>query len=90
MSDNILELEGVMSIAKAEALHHQLEEMFRKAEDVEIVTKNLERIDTSILQSLTGFVRDLKGAGAKVSWGEQSEVFSSAVEILGLKHQLGA
>lgn len=88
MSEQVLTLEGVMSIAKAEALHHQLEDLFRSAQDVEIVTKDLERVDTSILQSLVAFVRDMRANNLGVSWGEQSEVFVAAATTLGVKTEL--
>lgn len=88
MSDNTLVLEGVMTIAQAEGFHHTLEELFRKAEDVQVVTTHLERVDTSILQSLVGFVRDLNDSGAKVSWGEPSEIFLESVKRLGLSQVL--
>lgn len=89
MSDNTLVLEGVMTIAQAEGFHHNLEDLFRKAEDVQIVTTHLERVDTSIMQSLVGFVRDLDNSGAKVHWGEQSEMFLESAKRLGLSTALG-
>lgn len=89
MSDNTLVLEGVMTIAQAEGFHHSLEDLLRKAEDVQVLSNHLERVDTSILQSLVGFVRDLGATGAKVSWGEQSEIFAESVKRLGLTQALG-
>lgn len=78
-----------MSIAKVEALHHQLEELFLNSEDANFETKNLERIDTAVLQTLVSFVRAMSEAGCKVSWSELSEDFLASAELLGVKSALG-
>jgi anti-anti-sigma regulatory factor len=50
VSDNELVLEGAMTIAKAESLHHQLETLLQEQSKICINAKAVERADTSIVQ----------------------------------------
>ena len=52
MSENELVLEGAMTIAKAEALHHQIEEMLQDHSKISVNATAVERADTSIIQLL--------------------------------------
>lgn len=49
----------------------------------------VERIDTSALQLLCAFVRDRRAKRLTTRWKGQPEIFSEAVEILGLNSALG-
>lgn len=85
MAENVVTLEGVLSIAKAEALHHELEDAFREAQVTRIEAKEVERVDTSVMQTLVSFVVAMKEANVQVTWGEVSEEFLAAAQLLGVK-----
>ncbi len=50
MSENELVLEGALTIAKAETLHHQLEALLQEQPKICINANAVERADTSIIQ----------------------------------------
>ena len=88
MKSTTVKLDGVMSIAKVEALHHELEDALRTGSDTSISAEGVERVDTSVLQTLLSFKQAMKDAGLKTSWGELSEEFVAAAELLGVAEQL--
>ena len=53
MSDNEIVLEGALTIAKAEALHHQFETLLHDHSKICINATAVERADTSIIQLLS-------------------------------------
>lgn len=53
MSDNEIVLEGALTIAKAEALHLQIETLLHDHSKICINATAVERVDTSIVQLLS-------------------------------------
>ena len=84
MSNTVIQLEGVMSIAKVEGLHQQLEDAFRNSQATQIVATDVERIDTSVVQVLVSFKNAMTESGIKVDW-ELNELVSRSIELLGLE-----
>lgn len=88
MSESIVKLEGAMTIAKAEELYGQLEEIFRSANPTKIDASEVSRVDTSILQLLVSFVNSKKSGGVTVEWVGVSDDFLAGAKILGLEEHL--
>jgi anti-anti-sigma regulatory factor len=57
--------------------------------DIELDLRAVERIDTSVLQLLVAFKRDMKDAGRGVTWLGANEEFNRSVRQLGLEGLLG-
>ncbi len=57
--------------------------------DVELDARGVERVDTSGLQLIASFVRDMKEAGRGWTWAGVSEEFGRSTRILGLTIMLG-
>lgn len=88
MSETLVKLEGAMTIAKAEALHHELEEIFRNSHPTKILASDVSRVDTSILQLLVSFINGMKSAGVAVEWDGVSEELLAGAKLLGLDQEL--
>lgn len=89
MSESLVKLEGAMTIAKAEQLHGQLEEIFRSANPTKIDASDVSRVDTSILQLLISFIESKKSGGVSVEWSGVSDEFLAGAKILGFEEHLG-
>ncbi len=57
--------------------------------DVELDARGIGRIDTTALQLLVSFVRDMSEAGRAVTWIGPSEEFTRSARTLGLTVTLG-
>ncbi len=88
MAETEVKLEGVMSIAKVEGLHKELEEAFRNSLKTTINAKEVERVDTSVLQTLSSFIHQMSAGGVEVSWGDVSDEFVAAAKLIGLESAL--
>ncbi|MCG8613500.1 MAG: STAS domain-containing protein [Pseudomonadales bacterium] len=73
------------NIASAEALAHQLEELFRTGAPVDIDASEVERIDTAVAQILYSFFVSMQQSGLQVVLQRPSEAFIECVTRLGLK-----
>ena len=83
-----LDLPENCTIAAAEGLHHEMEEMLAGGQDVVVNGSAVERVDTAGLQLLYSFQEALKGVEASISWSEPSASLLEASEKLGLKELL--
>lgn len=83
-----LDLPENFTIAAAEGLHHEMEEMLAGGQDVVVNGSAVERVDTAGLQLLYSFQEALKGVEASISWSEPSTSLLEASEKLGLKELL--
>ena len=88
MSDAKLKLEGVVNIAKADALHHEMEEILTKNSATVIDASELQRIDTAVLQLLASFMKSMSAANLSVSWGGVTDELIAAAKLLGLEQVL--
>lgn len=88
MSDAIVKLEGAMTIAKAEALHSQLEEIFRSANPTKIDATEVSRVDTAVVQLLVSFISSKKAGGVNVEWVGVSDEFLAGAKMLGMDQYL--
>lgn len=88
MSEAIVKLEGAMTIAKAEALHSQLEELFQSATATKIDATEVSRVDTAIVQLLVSFMNSMKASNINVAWNGVSEDFLAGAKILGMDQYL--
>jgi anti-anti-sigma regulatory factor len=84
MTELTFNLEGALTIARAEALHAELEELEKKYHHVVLNALQVNRVDASILQLLVAFFRSMSARGQQVSWSGVSEDFAAAVALLGL------
>ena len=67
VTDSTIELEGVITISKAESMHHELEEAIRLGGNITFNAESCERVDTSVLQLLACFVKEAREKELKVS-----------------------
>lgn len=88
MSDASIVLEGVVNIAKVEALHHEMESLVEQATPTVINAAEVSRVDTAALQLLASFINTMNSTGVSVSWGEVSEELIAAAMLAGLDQTL--
>jgi ABC-type transporter Mla MlaB component len=72
------------SIGTSGDLQRALIEQLDGSGTVRVEVGALERIDTTTLQLLAAFVRDLGAASRTVEWATRSEVLERAAQSLGL------
>lgn len=88
MSESVVKLEGAMTIAKAEALYSELEDLFRNATPTKLAAQDVSRIDTSVLQLLVSFMNSMKSGGVSVEWDGVSDELLAGAKMLGLEQDL--
>ncbi len=88
MSQSEIKLEGVVNIAKAEALHQQMEALVIGGAPVSIDASEVTRVDTSIVQLLASFLDALKRTGIEVSWSGVSDEFRDGIKLLGMEQAI--
>jgi len=88
MNEENIKLEGVVNIAKAENLFHEMEELVRHCNPTKIHASEVSRVDTAILQLLASFISHMSGEGAKVEWEGVSDELLAAVKLLGMEQAL--
>ena len=88
MSEVNINLEGVLTIARVESLHAELEEIERKSQPVSISAQSVTRVDTAILQLLVAFFRHLAARDISISWNGVSDEFVASARLLGLATDL--
>ena len=88
VTDSTLHLEGVITISKAESMHHELEEAIRLGGNITLNAESCERVDTSVLQLLTCFVKEAQEKELKIAWAGASDSFRSGMTLLGLSECL--
>jgi ABC-type transporter Mla MlaB component len=88
MSDESIKLEGVVNIAKAEVLFHEMEDVLRLSHPTKIYAAEVTRVDTAVIQLIASFIADMNRAGTLVEWGGVSEEFLAAAKLLGMEQAL--
>lgn len=85
MAKKEIELSGVMTIAKAEALHHECEAALRDGLTITIDASELERSDTAIMQLLCVLNKQVQQAGPELSLSlKGGDAFDQYITLLGL------
>ncbi len=80
----ILQLEGVVTIQHAQELAAKLGESLNDSASVVVDTKNLEDMDTCMLQLLCS----LRGTVPALSFDDPSDAFIRALERCGMRREL--
>ena len=88
MSEACIKLDGVVNIAKADALYHELENVIKSSSSAVINVDTLQRVDTAVLQLLTTFFKRMSELELDVSWDGCSEELQAAARLLGLEQVL--
>lgn len=88
MTDELIKLEGNVSIAKAESLFHQMEEVLRLGHPTKICAADLSRVDTSILQLIASFMDGMNKNGVSVEWDGISDELKAAAKLLGMEQSI--
>lgn len=88
MSDAAINLEGVVNIAKVEALHHEMEDMLKLATPTTINAGEVSRVDTASLQLFASFFKSMSTAEVEVKWVSASDELRAAVKLAGLEQAL--
>jgi len=83
-----INLEGVVNIAKVEAIHHEMEEFLKQALPTTINASDVSRADTAALQLLASFMKSMALADVTVVWAGASEELKEAASLLGLEQTL--
>lgn len=82
MSEVELVLEGPVTIAKAESLHHEFESAINDAANIKVDARNVERADTSIIQLLASLCDTAEGLDLHVKI-EASSGLVDCTNLLG-------
>ncbi len=88
MNEESIKLEGVVNIAKAESLFHEMENIVRQCLPTKIHASEVSRVDTAALQLLASFISHMNTAGAKVEWSGVSDELLAAAKLLGMEQAL--
>lgn len=81
MAKNSIVLEGALTIAKAEALHQQIEEQLLESSELSIDASSVERADTAVMQIFAALVSD---KALKIEF-QASDSLKECIQLLGLK-----
>jgi ABC-type transporter Mla MlaB component len=81
MEPNSIVLEGAQTIAKAEALHQEIEEQLNNSNRLSIDASDVERADTAVMQVLTSLVND-REVEVEI---KASDALKECAHLLGLK-----
>ncbi len=82
-------LPGSCTLKEAISVKELLKDGLEATGNVELDALKVERVDTSVLQLLAAFVRDMREAGRTVAWAGANEEFSRSARLLGLELTLG-
>jgi anti-anti-sigma regulatory factor len=82
-------LPGSCTLKEAATVKALLVSGLDMAGNVELDVRAVERVDTSVLQLLVAFTRDMKDAGRAVTWFGFNEEMNRSVRQLGLDGVLG-
>ena len=69
-------------------LHGRLKKCANRQVDVNMIAENVESIDTSTLQLLTSFIRQIHHNGNKVCWQSVSQSLLDSSRLTGLETEL--
>jgi anti-anti-sigma regulatory factor len=83
-----IKLEGVLNIARVEAMHAQFEDLEKNAEPFSINASDVTRVDTSVLQLLVSLFRSMSALEVEVKWAGMSDEFKASAKLLGLEKEL--
>lgn len=84
MSEASINLEGVLTIAKVESLHAELETLEKNAAPVSIHAEGVTRVDTAVMQLLVAFFQSLASREISIRWSGVSEELVASAKLLGL------
>lgn len=88
MASNIT-LSSNMEIDEVEKLHEKLKKSAARGVDVNLDAEKVETVDTTILQLLLSFVREVRGNGHNVNWQSPSQALLKTAGLAGLTTELG-
>nr|WP_281423948.1 STAS domain-containing protein [Oceanobacter mangrovi] len=77
-----------MSIECVEALHQEMEQAVRDAQDIFLKADDVQYCDTAGLQLLLALVQTVQAAGLQISWQGVSDVVRDTSKLLGLTSAL--
>ena len=78
-------LEAALGIADARVLHEKLNAALAAATPVVMDASRVERLDTAVMQVLTGFCRAARERSLALTWQNPSPALQQAVRLLGLE-----
>jgi anti-anti-sigma regulatory factor len=81
--------EEAWGVAHAQQLYSQLNGALENQQNVRIDASAVERVGTSILQTLYAFSREVGSDKSRLQWTGRSEAFDNAVTLLGMDSQFG-
>lgn len=81
-------LEKVCDISKSETIHEQLEAFLNGGSEIDIDASQVERMDTSVMQTLVSLSKTLEQRHMSVSIINPSKNFIATVELLGVAEHL--
>jgi ABC-type transporter Mla MlaB component len=89
IGDNVIVLDHTLGIADVSTLYETLKCIAATEQDVTIDATHINAIDTSTVQLLVSFVRQIEKSDCKVIWTkEPSEAFLKVVKFLNLESWL--
>lgn len=88
MSAKTLKLDGVLNIARVEALHSEFEELENEGAPLVIDVNDVSRVDTSVLQLFVALFKSMSALELDVSWAGVSDEFKASATLLGVTGEL--
>ena len=88
MDEESIKLEGVVNIAKAETLFHDMERIAKHCMPTKIYAAKVTRIDTAAIQLIASFMQYMHQAEVTVEWCGVSDDFMVAARLLGMEQAL--
>lgn len=88
ISSRTILLESRANIAQVEQLQKEMNEVLREHQHIKIDARDIEVVDTAILQLLVCFVREIKNVSGTVEWIGVSSAFCESAKLLDLYNKL--
>lgn len=77
-----------LDISQAAALHARLTQLLTAGIPIIFNGREVQRVDTAMLQLLTAFFRAARAQGMTVAWREPSDILCHCSRLLGLSEEL--
>jgi len=84
-----IELEAKVTIVQAAVLHRMLAERLAQRQPIIVNGRQVEEIDTAILQLLTNLWETCRQRGIQCSWDGVSQALRRTAVLIGVDHYLG-
>jgi len=86
---HVIQVEGDLGIAQAEALHRKFCDALENHGKVMIDAGGLARVDASTVQLMHAFIRDAEKNDISVQWKSVPEALQQTADMMGMANGMG-